>query len=92
MGPKNHDLKNGAAFLPVVVQLLHGIIAVTDGGDRVCFDSQLSVLLGAQDGRIEVKKAAGKLNLINGVHNRIYVKSLNTGNDTSINVFSNFSL
>ena len=52
---------------------------------------ELSVLLCAQDGRIEVKKAAGNLNLINGVRNRIYVNSLNTGNDISINVFSNFS-
>ena len=34
----------------------------------------LSVLLHAQDGRIEVKKAAGNLSLINGVRNRIHVK------------------
>ena len=38
---KNHGLKNGSMFkvqslhlsLPVVVQFLHGIIAVTEGGD-----------------------------------------------------------
>ena len=35
---------------------------------------QLNVLLHAQDDRIEVKKAAGSLNLINGVHTRNYVK------------------
>ena len=57
--------------LPVVVQFLHGIIAVTEGGDRVRHDS---LTYCAQDGRIEVKKAAGSLNLLNGVHNRIYVK------------------
>ena len=60
--------------LPVVVQFLHGIIAVTEGGDRVRLDSLLSVLLRAQDDRIEVKKVAGILNLIIGVRNRIYVK------------------
>ena len=40
-------LKNGSTFkvqplhlsLPVVVQFLHGIIAVTEGGDRVRLDS-----------------------------------------------------
>ena len=39
-----------------------------------------------------MKKAAGSLNLINGVRNRIYVNSLKTGSDTSINIFLNFSL
>ena len=46
-GAKNHGFKNGSTFkvqllhlsLPVVVQFLHGIIAVTEGGDRVCLDS-----------------------------------------------------
>ena len=46
-GAKNHGLKNGSTFkvqplhlsLPVVVQFLHGIIAVTEGGDRVRLDS-----------------------------------------------------
>ena len=46
-GAKNHGLKNGSTFkvqplhlsLPVIVQFLHGIIAVTEGGDRVCLDS-----------------------------------------------------
>ena len=46
-GAKNHGLKNGSTFkvqplhlsLPVVVQFLHGIIAVTEGGDRVRHDS-----------------------------------------------------
>ena len=41
VGPKKKDLKNRAAFkehslylsLPVVVQLLHGITAVNEGGD-----------------------------------------------------------
>ena len=45
---KNLDLKNGAVFkelllylhLPVVVQLLHGISAVTEGSDQVSLDSQ----------------------------------------------------
>ena len=44
---KNHGLKNGSTFkvqslhlsLPVVVQFLHGIIAVTEGGDQVRLDS-----------------------------------------------------
>ena len=42
-GAKNHGLKNGSTFkvqtlhlsLPVVVQFLYGIIAVTEGGDQV---------------------------------------------------------
>ena len=46
-GAKNHGLKTGSTFkvqslhlsLPVVVQFLHGIIAVTEGGDRVRLDS-----------------------------------------------------
>ena len=46
-GAKNHGLKNGSTFkvqllhlsLPAIVQFLHGIIAVTEGGDRVCLDS-----------------------------------------------------
>ena len=41
VGPKKKDLKNRAAFkehslylsLPVIVQLLHGITAVNEGGD-----------------------------------------------------------
>ena len=45
-GAKNHGLKNGSTFevqtlhlsLPVVVQFLYGIIAVTEGGDRVRLD------------------------------------------------------
>ena len=45
-GAKTHGLKNGSTFkvqthhlsLPVVVQFLYGIIAVTEGGDRVCLD------------------------------------------------------
>ena len=43
----NKDFKNGAVFielslyqsLPVVVQLLHGIITVAEGGDQVRLDS-----------------------------------------------------
>ena len=54
--------------LPVVVQFLYGIIAVTEGGDRVRLDYSWL------DDRIEVKKAAGSLNVINGVRNSIYVK------------------
>ena len=46
-GAKNHGLKNGSTFkvqslhlsLPVIVQFLHGIIAVTEGGNRVRLDS-----------------------------------------------------
>ena len=45
-GAKNHGLKNGSTFkvqtlhlrLPVIVQFLYGIIAVTEGGDLVCLD------------------------------------------------------
>ena len=45
-GAKNHGLENGSTFkvqtlhlsLPVVIQFLYSIIAVTEGGDRVRLD------------------------------------------------------
>ena len=78
--------------LPVVFHLLQGI-TVTEGMDQVHLDSLTYRTTPFQDVQIEVKRAAGNLNLINGVYYRIYMSdSLNTGNDTSIYVFSNFSL